>query len=126
MPMDLILDFLFELLNERSKNWNTAKDLSPIIAIIVACIAGFFGSIVTFFATLYFFPYEDGVSVLSLNLLMGICLVGGAAAGGLVEGIRELRCGITSIKSVAQGVIAGVIGAAICLVVVYILALATI
>ena len=124
--MDLIFDFLFELLNERSKNWNTAKDTSHIIAIIVACIAGFIGSILTLFATLYFFPDEDGGSILSFNLLMGVCLVGGAAAGGLVEGIRELRYDRTNVKPISQGVIAGGIGAAICLVVVYILALALI
>ena len=116
--MGLILDFLFELLIERSKNWNTAKDFRPAI---VACLAGFIGSIVTLFATLYFFPYEDGGSGLSFDILMVFCFVGGAAAGGLVTGIREQNYGI---KPITQGGIAGGIGAAITLIVAYILGLA--
>ena len=127
MPMTLILDALFDLLEERFGSPETPENLG---AIIVACIAGFIGSIVTLFALLFFFPDEDVGSSLSLNSLIGFSLVGGAVAGGLVMGIRELVrelvYGRITIKPVVEGVIAGSIGAAICLGAIYILALALI
>ena len=97
----------------------------PGAAGFVGSIAGFFVSIVMWLGIAYFFPTTDnGGGGLSFSAVLGICVVGGALAGGLSSIIWAKKYNILGILPIGQGIFGGGIGAVIGLAILIVFLLA--
>jgi hypothetical protein len=90
----------------------------PGAAAFVGSIAGFIVSILIWLGQAYL--SENGGSSFSFSAVLGICVGGGAVAGGLGASVWGQKHDILSITPVGQGIVGGSIGAVIGLVILFV------